>query len=91
MRLHPQKIGKISDSKWKNSMSSSGLSLPPLTHILELVTLVNDCRLDLCELQASCWQCLGPDSSFGENTWRYRQHSITIVVALWALTGPAVR
>ena len=28
--------GKISDSKGKNSMSSSGSSLPPLTRILEL-------------------------------------------------------
>ena len=26
---------KISDSKWKNSMSSSGSNLPPLTRILE--------------------------------------------------------
>ena len=28
--------GKISDLKWKNSMSSSGSSLPPLTRILDL-------------------------------------------------------
>ena len=71
-RLHPHKTGKISVTRnGEKSMSSSGLSLPPLTRSLELVTFVLDCRLELYEPQASCWQYLGTDLSFGGNFWRY--------------------
>ena len=67
-RLHPQKTGKISDSTRENAMSSSGSSLPPLTRIFEL----GHFRPRPPALQDSCWRCLGTDSSFGGNTWRYR-------------------